>query len=306
MRHLALGGLVLLTLVTAIDASPAAAQYGPQPPNQLYYQSTSIARLNPLGLIENLRGVYRRRLFTTPNIFLRDNYVGVGGNVQLSPAFARVGAYAEVQPVPYVQVWGLYEVVGFIGTFDYLTSYDDPSAEFSDSDIDDQGEAGENYIAVGGQLTLGLTLQMKLGPAAIRNQMRVTRPDMDLHGDDRYFYDPVYDAMIEDGGWLLHDDLDLLYLPRERWVVGARYSITAPFYSDADVGDNGPHDRVGFLLAHTFFEEYKAAFNGPTVLLLVQWYLRHRYRTGDDVSQGIPYVVLGFDFRGDLLPTAGR
>jgi hypothetical protein len=37
-------------------------------------------------------------------------------------------------------------------------------------------------------------------------------------------------------------------------------------------------------------------------VLITSWYLKHRYRTGQDVSQAVPYVVLGFAFTSDLVP----
>ena len=38
----------------------------------------------------------------------------------------------------------------------------------------------------------------------------------------------------------------------------------------------------------------------PTLYLLAQWWVKHRYRTGQEVSQGLPMIVLGFSFTGDL------
>jgi hypothetical protein len=42
----------------------------------------------------------------------------------------------------------------------------------------------------------------------------------------------------------------------------------------------------------------------PTAFLLVQWWAKHRYRTGaeDGVGAGVPYIVLGFSFEGDFWP----
>ena len=42
------------------------------------------------------------------------------------------------------------------------------------------------------------------------------------------------------------------------------------------------------------------AFNQPTVFAMANWWLSHRYRTGEEVSQAFPYVLLGFAFNGDL------
>jgi len=295
----------LALVIAATTAAPAEAQYGPQPPNQIFYQSSTIARLNPLGLISRFQLQYRRRLYQSNSVFVRNNYVGFGVVAQGSPAFGRVGGVVEIAPVPMLVLRASYEAVGYFGTFEFMNSYADPSADFSDSAQDDNRDADGNYAAFGHELTLGAIAQIKLGPVAIRNNLRVIRGDYDLRGGDSYYYDPIYDTLSEDGGWMLTDDLDLLYQHQTTWTAGIRYTITAPFYSGDVSGtpadDNGPFDRLGFVVAYTHFQEYKQRFNGPTVLLLMQWYLRHRWRTGEDVSQALPQIVLGFDFRGDLM-----
>ncbi len=45
-----------------------------------------------------------------------------------------------------------------------------------------------------------------------------------------------------------------------------------------------------------------AKFNTPTVFVLVQWYLKHRFRTGADTSQALPLIGVGFQMTGDFLP----
>jgi hypothetical protein len=42
--------------------------------------------------------------------------------------------------------------------------------------------------------------------------------------------------------------------------------------------------------------------NKPTILMIGNWWLAHRYRTGVDVSQLMPYFLIGFQVTTDLLP----
>lgn len=60
--------------------------------------------------------------------------------------------------------------------------------------------------------------------------------------------------------------------------------------------------RVGPFLGYTFFREDGRAFNNPTVFILVQWWLKHRFRTGVDTSQALPVLGAGFQITGDFLP----
>ena len=63
---------------------------------------------------------------------------------------------------------------------------------------------------------------------------------------------------------------------------------------------NTPIVRTGPLLAYVFFDDPNTAFNKPAILLILNWNIKHRFRTGRDVSAAVPYVVLGFKFEGTL------
>ena len=41
-------------------------------------------------------------------------------------------------------------------------------------------------------------------------------------------------------------------------------------------------------------------FNNPTLLVILNWWVKHRWRTGQDVTQALPYIVVGFKFDGEL------
>jgi hypothetical protein len=134
--------------------------------------------------------------------------------------------------------------------------------------------------------------------------LRVIRQNVD---GDRVWYDGTLDTLVPGKGFIATNDLDVLFLGKPPLVVGARYSLVKPLYASRHLagdellaGDNS-HHRVGVLAAYVFWDEGYTAFNKPAVLLNVAWYLRHRYRTGAEVNQAMPYVVLGFAFQSDLL-----
>ena len=54
------------------------------------------------------------------------------------------------------------------------------------------------------------------------------------------------------------------------------------------------------FLAYTFHDREDLRFNAPTLVLISQWFVSHRYRTGQEVNQGIPWVALAFQFKGIL------
>lgn len=300
VQRLFAAAVVAATLWTSsvLTPSTAEAQYGPPPRQQLYYQSTTFGRLNPLGLISRIQLQYRHRLYEHDSLALQSNHIGVGFYGQFSPAFARGGPRIELKPASVLVLYASYELVGFYGTFEFLNSYNSPAANFSDSAQDTIRDRDENYATTGTELTLGALLQAKVGPVAARINTRLVHGNYSLQGAGPFYYDPTYDALLEDQGWMVTSDFDLLYLHGDHITAGARYTHLSPLY---DGGDNNRIDRLGFVLAYTFFKEDQARINGPTILLLTQWHLQHRWRTGADTSQALPQIILGFDFRGDLL-----
>ncbi|MBX3250605.1 MAG: hypothetical protein KF901_25735 [Myxococcales bacterium] len=329
MKRTSTAALVALTLLMTVE-SRAEAQFGPQPPHQFFYQSTTVARLNPLGLITFFQFNYRKRLYQSNSIFFRDNYVGLGVMGSASPAFARGGLLFELQPLPFMRFWAAYEMHGYFGTFQFLPSFTDSSAPrppggdgmpgmgapgFSDTQLREDTDRGSNYAATGTQLTLSATLQAKLGPAAIRSVARGVRPDYDLRAGDNVFYDIFFDMLIANRGWMWTNDLDIFYVHDDRFNIGIRYTWSRSFFPERAQGpreggdgerpgmDSYATHRIGPVFAWTPWREYKSRFNGPTLIVAINWWVQHPYRRGQDVSAAFPYTIIGFSFQGDLLAT---
>lgn len=297
----------LAALLLTVAAGPAAAtdvEPAPwrPPQHRLFYKNLTVLRVNPLGLQNAFELGYRYRLFDSDSILLKDSFVGVAFQPTLTPAFARVGVAAQVQPLAVLFVEAKWQWIGWFGSFNHLQSFASPSADYSDTAIDDRGGKDLNYSTTGWELQLTAELRAKVGPVVIRDRITAMHTSMALKGGDRYYYEPLYDLLPADGGWMLTNDADVLvFLLEERLVVGARYSLGHTFYDDGVDNRNSPTHRVGPLVAYRFADEPGAKFDRPTALVMVQWYAKHRFRAGLDVNQAIPYVVVGFAFQGDLL-----
>jgi hypothetical protein len=286
-----------------------------RPKHSLFLRNTSIGRLNPLGLIDLLQIGYRRRLYKEDEPALADNFVGVGLVPALSPAFGRFGPIVEFQPASILQLWASYEVVRYFGGFNLLQSFGSPLADFSGTEIHRRGQLPKNdpqanYAATGTQLNLGATAQIKIGPIAIRNLFRAMRPDYHLRAGDRVVYDILFDVLVPDGGWFINNDVDALVVTKFGFSFGARWTSNYAFYrardyapgEDTSQNPNTPMHRVGPVLAYSFWKDRGGAFDNPTVLFIANWWLEHRWRTGQDVSPSYPYLALGFQFTGELMP----
>ena len=224
-------------------------------------------------------------------------------NVQpvLSPAYFRLGAGLVAQPLSILRLGVTYEYVNFFGNFNLLQSYPTPAANWSDSAIEEAGEAELNYSTAGRQLTLSALLQMKVGPIAARSNFRMMRFDTDVRDGDVVWYDQLLDYLLPANGWGLTNDADLLYITDFDLIAGLRYNVTTAFYDEGSEDPNEATHRIGPLISYTFSSDPGAVVDSLGGFMLINWYLSHRFRTGEDVSQAVPYFAIGMTVTGNLL-----
>ena len=302
MRTLPLSALLL----SAAVGGSARADPAPDPDAKVVYSNLTVARLNPLGLLEFLEGSYQLRLYRSDNPIFKDNFVSFGVRPMFTPAWAKVAAVLKIQPLSVLQLYAEYAVGGSFGTFGLTQSFPSADADYSDSVRDELEAAGTNYANTGTEIAVGALLQLKVGPIAARSNARFIRPNQDLREGDVALYDVVYDTLLPNHGWAVNQDTDLLWVSEFGLVAGLRWTSThvlarpSDFRPARDDNPNATLHRVGPFLAYTFFSEPGAAFDQPTLILIGNWWLKHPFRTGEDVSQAMPYIVVGFRFAGEL------
>ena len=302
--------IIFGALLSLVDTTPGRAQAPPPPtPKQvLTYQNLTVVRLNPLGLQNQFDIDFRLRLYDPgDSVVMAGNYVGLSLSPILTPGLMRLGVAAKFQPLAILKLEARWDYVNFFGNFDLLQSYADPDADFSDSALKDGGEAKQNYATDGWQATIDGELRARVGALIVRTRAKLGYVEMALRGADTVFYDQYYDLLLPGSGWFITNDADVLVQVNEHLILGVRHSFADVFYRASDfepdgtrTTDSAPTHRLGPLAAWTFFDEPGASWNRPTIVLILNWYLQHRFRTGDDVSQAMPYIVLGFAFGGDL------
>ncbi|MCB9663637.1 MAG: hypothetical protein H6732_05975 [Alphaproteobacteria bacterium] len=301
---------IVAVLLALLLAAPASA-YDPANRDQLWYSNAVFGRINPLGLIDRFRLGYRRRLEVSDNVLGRDAFFFVGLALDASPAFGRIGVHVEAEPVALFRMGVTYQFTGYFGSFDQIASFPTADADYSDSALERRGEAGLTAPTYGHVLNVFAQPKFKIGPIAMRDTITVVWQQLALPAGDTAWYDQVNDRLSPNGdGVLLLNDADVLGVVGHA-VFGARYTYTASFFPSGSTGDGVvPHHRLGPLFAYTFHNHRdRARWDRPTLFALVQWWLQHPYRTGQDVHQGLPLMALGLAFEGDLLwkgPPAGR
>jgi hypothetical protein len=306
--------LLAVLLVSSVSNAQMLSDRGP-PQHRIVHRNTLAVRYNPLGLLYDGRFMYRLRLYESESKALRDNFVGVGAAITASPAFIRIGPYVEFNPLSILGFWAMFQGVQYFGSFDLLQSFPGAQSTFSDAQI--RLNRDQRQVTGGWELTLGANFMAKVSVIVIRSQARLIHANMNLRDGDRVYYDQFYDVLAPNQGWTFTNDLDVLYQGLEnRLIAGARYTFTAPLYDPmrhldpndpVQNADNSMH-RVGPFIGWTFKSEDGAKFNNPTVFLLVQWWLKHRWRTGGDPAtpQGLPLMGVGFQMTGDFLTLDGK
>ncbi|MBL9038402.1 MAG: hypothetical protein JNG84_07810 [Archangium sp.] len=303
---------VLVALVASTAFGQMLFDQGP-PKHRLVHRNTFAARYNALGLFYDGRFMYRLRLFESESTLLRDNFIGVGLNPMLSPAFGRIGPYVEFQPLSALGFWASYLLSQYVGTFSLGQSFPSARSEYSDARISElarlpAGDPGRNYLAGGTELHVGMDFQVKFDQYLLRTRTRFIYSSYALRAGDTVLYDQTYDITMPNQGWTAANDLDLLWQSLNlKIIAGLRYSLATAFYDarhfqpgEEQVNDNFNH-RLGPFLAYTFKIKDGATWNSPTVFLLIQWYAKHRYRSGQVTSAALPMIGAGFQISGDFL-----
>jgi hypothetical protein len=317
--------LCTLAIVAGCGLVSPNAAYAVDPPakHRIIYSANAAARINPLGLFLFGDLMIAERLFRSRDVLLSQNHFAIGLAPQLSPAFGKIGLKAELQPLTIFKIWATYDVGAWYGNFGFLQSFASPNADWSDSAHDAlrDSELSEQHprASMGRSMIVGSQFQMKVGNLAIRNIMRAEQNFWHLQQNRQnldgtvtsqpIFYTSVFDVPVEiNGGWLITNDLDLFYFFGETpWIAALRYNWTRPIYSEAawaNVPEGEPRNsniihRIGPAAGYTF-KSKGPGFQDPTLFVVLNWYLKHEFRTGADVSQAMPYIAIAYLMKGDL------
>ncbi len=272
-----------------------------------FFHNLTALRVNPLGLTNRFRTGYRMQLSHRPEKIFEESFASVGLDTEITPAFGYAGARLEVQPAVLFNFWASYGVLGSFGSFSYTRSFETAQADYSDSELDDTED--QDYSVVGQRATISALFQFGAGGVVMRNNVKGHWRSMDLHDNDRVFYDASLDVLFPNSGWVITNDADLLILTEFNLKLGLRYTATAALYKADQLVDgenpNTPHHRLGPAFIYEFFDDPPGPnWNKPTLVVLAQWWLKHRYRTTK--APVLPYLVIGFVQQGDLLISAKK
>ena len=77
------------------------------------------------------------------------------------------------------------------------------------------------------------------------------------------------------------------------------FQVEAGSWLDDRGNINTPNHRVGPMIAYVF-RSRNPRFSQPMLALIVNWWINNRYRSGQAVSNALPYGAVAFQFNGTL------
>lgn len=279
---------------------PARPQAPPPPPVlRVFYRDVLAVRVNPLGLINDVRLSVRRRLLEPRSAITNETFVGVGTSLVISPTFVRYGPFVEVQPLSVLTLAAGVEAQGYFRTFDQIQTFPTAQVAYDDDTLAANGDEDRHYATTSRVAFLEARLQAKVGPVVGRSAMRAQHTLVTARPGDVAYYDQILDILIPTDGWLVTNDADVLLLAGDHWIFGARHTFSHSFLPEPATATET--HRLGPLVAYRFIDTPYSMFNQPTVNLLAQWWLVHPYRTGARQPIALPLIALAFSFNGDFL-----
>jgi hypothetical protein len=328
------------TPTAAPDAAPTGAAEAATPPVQqdspmvptepnkfpdgwrLMLSDLNIFRLNPIGLESRARFGLQKKLYPSTKKVTENNFFFVGTFPKLNPASAQISIGGELQPASIFNVRTYYELQKFYGTFGFLQSFTSANSNYSDSNLKDLADmpATEPESKTVRHFSVQPQVMLKFGKVVVRSLLQLDYWDFKTRGT--LVYEPTFDTLLPKQGWTMSTDTDVLYMPGNGLAAGLRHTFVKPFYGSEhfdSAGDENTYDgqnahhRLGLFAAYTFKDKGPSTFNKPTALLIVSFYLKHKYRAGqpdmmdpghdeDDYrTRAFPYLILGFAFESDLL-----
>ncbi len=276
--------------------------------HSVVYSAFAVVRANPRGLAADAAVEYRARLSRRRDTLHAFSHAGMGVYTMVTPAFVRVGPRLELHPWSFLRVRTGYLFTQWFGALGSVQGFDSARVDASPSAL--QASRKQGYAVAMHAAHLELLLQVALGPVVIRNTLWSIYETAALRGAQRVWYDALFDVLAPKRGFRLQNDSDVLvYAYKKKLLVGVRYTLAHTFLARADTAllrpdapgaPVSPTHRVGPGVIYTFFDRPGARFDRPSLLLLLQWWAKHSYRTGSDVHGAIPNVALGFAFTGQL------
>jgi hypothetical protein len=282
---------------------------------EIAFSNQFALRYNPLGLQDELYFGYKKKLFKAPKnkLLFGKSYIWTGALIRVNPQFAHFGGFIRTLPIAILELQA--SAVGVLGFSDSKSVQD--KSYFTAATRQASAEAG-SITDNGWIATLKARLQYKKDAIAIRSAHLFRHLSIDGESTSGMFYDQNLDLVLPFNSWAYQTDTDLLYADdNKQWVLGLRHTyarslsdVAQPSTSlAAQPNEAQLHEihRAGPLFAWKFKQKASAKSKKSkdplkhALLILSQWHIKHRLRTGNPTPGAIPYFAVAYVVSGTVL-----
>ena len=237
--------------------------------------------LNPLGANNELRVEARTALpWTKEGDALRAaTFAGVGGDVEVSPAYLRIGPRLSFSPLAVFEVTAQARLLQYFGAFGTILSFPSKDAPYDDQTREARSEEAASETGVG--FDVRPELRIKLGRFVAANSWEIHY--LVVPGDEPFIYEPYFDLLIARHGLVFWSD----------FVAGAfvwdppgdRMALVAGMWAYSRAPKSGDRSSsIGPLLA----VKPVAGATWPAAVLLTRVYLYDNLQ-----DRGSIYLAIG-------------
>ena len=175
---------------------------------RLEVRNTFGAMVNVIGFEDILDVTWTWDLSRSENPLVKDAHLSLGATNTFSPAYDRVGLWAEVSPLSIVDLRAGFEPTVYFGLFNSLQDFPSYGSVFDEKTRKDTNDA--SYFGLARRVYLAPTLKMKVG--RVIGFASAELEWWKAEGDGPYFYEPARDTLLaSDGDRVLRTSSALLY-----------------------------------------------------------------------------------------------
>ncbi|GEM_PF-1903607 len=225
---------LLAGATSAMAQAPAVQAPAEQAPSGTLRREVAAmvgASANPEGAIARVEVRWRRPLSRSTAPALSDAHLSGGVSPEITPAYTRLGVWAEFAPVSFLGVRAGFEPALYFGTFRSLLSFSDIRAPFNRAAL----KARRDEATAGSALRVFVrpVLRMKVGRVGAEVTAQVERWRSSAAGP--FYYEPSRNTLVAAGGGNVGVlSAAVLYDASARLGVGAMYDLTHVYAASAN------------------------------------------------------------------------
>ncbi len=271
--------VVPLAALVGLTSVPCRAAEAPFAANDREVRHTLAGAVNPAGLQDTLEASWSRRISASPRVISRDAHVAWGVASRVTPAYVRVGAWAEIAPLSIFELRVGAEPTAYFGTFHSLLGFSSYADRFDDEAR--KARSSEARAGAAGRVYAAPTLKARLGRLVFRSRAEV---EWWKAGSGPYFYEPARDTLLKSSGDGLVTTETLLLVEvssrlGRKLLLGPVHDLTSVFAASR----NRKQD-VGLMIV-CGIGSHTLGLHEPTLVAKAFRYLEDPYKRGQIGAQ---------------------